>query len=60
MGISYYQKGDYKKAVSYYEMSLKKKKTASNEVIYDGMAKAYEMMGDDASAKKYYEKAKRQ
>jgi tetratricopeptide (TPR) repeat protein len=57
LGISYYGKGDYKKAISYYEASLKKKKTVPNETIYDGMAKAYEMTGDDASAKKYYRMA---
>ena len=58
LGISYYQKGDYNTAIKYYKLSLKEKKTTPNEVVYDGMAKAYEMVDKPAAAAKYYRMSK--
>ena len=58
LGTAYSSKGEYKKAISYYEKALgKKNRISSDAEIYESMANMYGIVGDTINADRCRKKA---
>jgi Tfp pilus assembly protein PilF len=55
LGACYHNKGDYAKALFYYEKAIASNQ--GNSLVYTNMAKIYQTLGQMDKSKYYFEKA---